>query len=71
MIETTFSTAGGRVKIVDPLAFAESQRTHDLGMAAPHLLLRLVEGVEGESSSCNRRNWRAAAGLCRSTHGGG
>ena len=48
VIETTFSTPGGQVKIVDALAFAEGQRNHDLGMAAPHLLLRLVEGVEGE-----------------------
>ena len=48
VIETTFATAGGRVKIVDALAFADGQRNHDLGMAAPHLLLRLVEGVQGE-----------------------
>jgi GH15 family glucan-1,4-alpha-glucosidase len=48
VIETTFATAGGSVKVTDALAFAEAQRHHDLGLAAPHLLLRLVEGLAGE-----------------------
>ncbi len=48
VIETTLVTEAGRVKLVDALAFAEGQRHHDLGLGAPHLLLRLVEGVEGE-----------------------
>jgi alpha,alpha-trehalase len=47
VIETTFVTASGAVKIVDALAFAEGQRHHELGMSAPHLLLRLVEGLDG------------------------
>jgi alpha,alpha-trehalase len=48
VIETTFVTDRGRAKLVDALAFADGQRDHDLGLAAPHLLLRLVEGLEGE-----------------------
>ena len=48
VIETTFTTASGRVKVIDALAFAEGQRHHDLGIAAPHLLLRLVEGLDGQ-----------------------
>ncbi|MGN6171039.1 MAG: glycoside hydrolase family 15 protein [Solirubrobacteraceae bacterium] len=48
VIETTFETATGTVKVVDAMAFTESQRHHELGLGAPHLVLRLVEGVSGE-----------------------
>jgi GH15 family glucan-1,4-alpha-glucosidase len=48
VLETTFTTDTGSVKLVDALAFAEGQRHHELGFAAPHLLLRQVEGLEGE-----------------------
>jgi GH15 family glucan-1,4-alpha-glucosidase len=48
VIETTFTTASGVVKLTDAMAFAEGQRHHELGMHAPHLLLRSVEGVDGE-----------------------
>jgi alpha,alpha-trehalase len=47
VLETTFTTARGSVKLLDALAFAEGQRGHALGMGAPHELLRLVEGVSG------------------------
>src|SRR5262249_22519839 len=30
------------------MAFAEGQRHHELGFGAPHLILRLVEGLSGE-----------------------
>ena len=48
VIETTFTTDTGTVRLTDAMAFAEGQRVHDLGLAAPHLLLRLVEGLVGE-----------------------
>src|SRR5436305_5231687 len=48
VIETTFRTDGGVVRLTDGLAFQPGQRGHDLGKSAPHELLRLVEGVEGE-----------------------
>ncbi len=48
VLETTFTTPTGSVRLVDALAFAEGQRGHDLGRRAPHELLRLVEGVSGE-----------------------
>jgi GH15 family glucan-1,4-alpha-glucosidase len=48
VIETTFATETGSVKLIDAMAFAEGQRHHDLGFGAPHLLLRLVEGVVGQ-----------------------
>jgi alpha,alpha-trehalase len=48
VIETTFTTATGTVRLIDAMAFAPGQRGHDLGRGAPHEILRLVEGVSGE-----------------------
>jgi GH15 family glucan-1,4-alpha-glucosidase len=48
VLETTFTTDSGSVKLIDALAFAEGQRHHELGLGAPHLMLRLVEGMIGE-----------------------
>jgi GH15 family glucan-1,4-alpha-glucosidase len=48
VIETTFSTDSGAVRLTDAMAFAEGQRHHELGFGSPHLILRLVEGVVGE-----------------------
>jgi GH15 family glucan-1,4-alpha-glucosidase len=48
VLETTFRTDGGVARLTDALAFAHGQRGHDLGLGAPHELLRLVECVDGE-----------------------
>jgi alpha,alpha-trehalase len=48
VLETTFTTESGTVKLTDAMAFADGQRHHELGMDAPHLMLRSVEGVVGE-----------------------
>src|SRR5919109_2078437 len=48
VIETTFTTDTGSVRLLDAMAFAEGQRGHDLGFDAPHEVLRGVEGVDGE-----------------------
>ena len=48
VIETTFATEFGTVKLIDAMAFAEGQRRHELGFGAPHLILRLVEGILGD-----------------------
>jgi GH15 family glucan-1,4-alpha-glucosidase len=48
VIETTFATDTGVVKLTDAMVFAEGQRGHDLGFDAPHELVRSVEGVSGE-----------------------
>jgi GH15 family glucan-1,4-alpha-glucosidase len=48
LIETTFTTDTGTVKLTDAMAFAEGQRRHDLGFGSPHLVLRSVVGVSGE-----------------------
>jgi GH15 family glucan-1,4-alpha-glucosidase len=48
VIETTFTTATGTVRLRDAMAFAAGQSGHALGFNAPHELLRGVEGVAGE-----------------------
>jgi GH15 family glucan-1,4-alpha-glucosidase len=47
VIETTFTTAAGSLRLTDAMAFADGQRGHDVGRDAPHEVLRLVEGISG------------------------
>src|SRR5213079_1610688 len=47
VLETTFTTDDGVVRLRDAMAFAEGQRHHDLGFDSPHEVLRHVEGVSG------------------------
>jgi GH15 family glucan-1,4-alpha-glucosidase len=47
VVETTFVTPTGEVRLTDALVFADGQRGHELGLDPPHELLRLVEGVSG------------------------
>jgi GH15 family glucan-1,4-alpha-glucosidase len=47
VIETTFTTATGVVRVRDAMAFTPGQRGHDLGHDAPHEVLRSVEGLSG------------------------
>src|SRR5919199_4941688 len=47
VIETTFTTGDGVVRMRDAMATAPGQRGHDLGYDAPHEVLRSVEGVAG------------------------
>ena len=46
-LETEFTTPTGTVRLRDALAFADGQRGHDIGVGAPHELLRSVEGIAG------------------------
>jgi GH15 family glucan-1,4-alpha-glucosidase len=75
VVETTFTTATGAIRLVDAMAFAEGQRHHDLGYHAPHELLRLVEGVEGtvelELELCPRGEYGLVRPLFRQVEGGG
>jgi alpha,alpha-trehalase len=48
VVETTFTTGTGTVRLTDAMVFAQGQRGHDLGYDAPHELDRSVEGVSGE-----------------------
>ena len=47
VLETIFTTEAGSARLVEALVFAEGQRGHELGLDAPHELLRLVEGIDG------------------------
>ncbi len=47
VIETTFTTATGAVRLLDAMAFVEGHRLHDLGLDVPHEVFRLVAGVTG------------------------
>jgi alpha,alpha-trehalase len=75
VIETTFTTETGSVRLTDALAFAEGQRHHELGFAAPHLLLRSVEGLVGDVELqlelAPRPEYGLVKPLCRATERGG
>ncbi len=47
VLETTFEGEEGVVRLTDALVFAEGQRGHELGMGAPHELLRHLECLSG------------------------
>jgi alpha,alpha-trehalase len=47
VIETTFTTVDGVVRLRDAMTFAEGQRAHDLGLDAPHEVVRLVHAISG------------------------
>ena len=47
VIETTFTTDSGSVRLRDAMAFAPGHRGHDLGFDVPHEVLRGVEGLSG------------------------
>src|SRR5215218_5003225 len=75
VIETTFTTPDGSVRLTDALAFAEGQRGHDIGLEAPHELLRRVEGIAGEvelvMELAPRPEYGLVKPLFRQTEGGG
>jgi GH15 family glucan-1,4-alpha-glucosidase len=48
VLRTEFRTPRGRVTLTDALAFENGARGHDIGKRVPHVLLRRVEGLEGE-----------------------
>jgi GH15 family glucan-1,4-alpha-glucosidase len=48
VLRTEFRTEKGRVALTDALALGSGERGHDIGKRVPHVLLRRVEGLEGE-----------------------
>jgi GH15 family glucan-1,4-alpha-glucosidase len=48
LLETTFYTPTGAVALVDALAVGPNERGHELGAGAPSVLLRQVNGIDGE-----------------------
>src|SRR5215213_2805512 len=75
VVETTFTTASGSVRLVDAMAFADGQRHHDLGYDARHELLRLVEGIDGtvelQLELAPRGEYGLVRPLFRQVEGGG
>jgi alpha,alpha-trehalase len=75
VIETTFTTGGGAIRLRDAMAFAEGQRDHELGLDVPHEILRSVEGVAGrvalEVELAARPEYGLVMPLCRPEEGGG
>jgi GH15 family glucan-1,4-alpha-glucosidase len=65
VIETTFTTETGVVRLTDAFLFAEGQRGHALGFDAPHELVRSVEGVSGEVELVMELAPRTEYGLVR------
>src|SRR5438552_12839996 len=65
VLETTFTTNTGSVRITDALVFAEGQRGHDLGYDAPHEVVRSVEGLAGEVELAFELAPRTEYGLVR------
>jgi alpha,alpha-trehalase len=75
VIETTFTTDDGVVRLRDAMAFAEGQRGHELGFDSPHELLRSVEAVSGtvelEMELAPRGEYGLVKPLFRQEEGGG
>jgi GH15 family glucan-1,4-alpha-glucosidase len=65
VLETTFRTATGVLRVHDALALAPGERGHDLGQDAPHALVRLVEVLAGEVEVDVDLQPRADFGLVR------
>jgi GH15 family glucan-1,4-alpha-glucosidase len=65
VITTEFATPQGTIRVVDALAFAPGQRGHELGLNAPHEILRLAEGVTGEVDVVMEFSPRPEYGLAR------
>ena len=75
VLETTFTTGTGVVRLRDALVVAEGQRRHDLGHDSPHELCRSVEGVAGTvelvMELAPRPEYGLVRPLFRQTEGGG
>jgi alpha,alpha-trehalase len=75
VIETTFTTDAGVVRLRDAMAFAEGQRGHELGFEAPHEIVRSVDGVSGrvalEMELAPRAEYGLVRPLFRQEDGGG
>src|SRR5215216_5376754 len=75
VIETTFTTDAGVVRLRDAMAFAEGQRGHELGFEAPHEIVRSVDGVSGrvalEVELAPRAEYGLVKPLFRQEDGGG
>ena len=65
VLETTFESQDGIVRLTDALVFADGQRGHALGQDSPRELLRLLEGVRGQVAVAMELVPRPEFGLVR------
>ena len=65
VLETTFTTATGTVRLVDALGFRHGQRGHELGLGVPHELLRSLEALAGSVEMVMQLAPRPEYGLVR------
>ncbi|MFD0142585.1 MULTISPECIES: glycoside hydrolase family 15 protein [unclassified Streptomyces] len=74
VLRTDYRTESGAVGVTDALASGLNERGHDLGMDAPHLLLRVVECTEGridmDVEFAPRPEYGLVKPLLIPTHGG-
>ncbi len=47
VLRTVFRTGSGAVAVTDALCLEPGARGHDIGLRSPHVLVRVVEGLEG------------------------
>ncbi len=75
VVETAFTTKTGVARLTDAMAFGQGLRGHDLGVDAPHEVLRLLEGIEGtvevELELAPRPEYGLVRPLFRAVDGGG
>jgi GH15 family glucan-1,4-alpha-glucosidase len=48
VLHTEYRTVHGKFAVTEALALEQDARGHDIGTSVPHILLRRVEGIEGE-----------------------
>ncbi len=48
VVQTTFRTERGVLRLCDALALGSGERGHDIGFRSPHALVRVVEAVAGD-----------------------
>ena len=65
VIETTFTTESGVVRLTDAMGSGEGRREHDFGLDAPHELLRSVECLSGAAELLLELAPRPEYGLVR------
>ncbi|HWW54535.1 MAG TPA: glycoside hydrolase family 15 protein, partial [Acidimicrobiales bacterium] len=48
VLRTVFRTASGTFALTDALALAPDERGHQIGRGSPHVIVRSIEGIEGD-----------------------
>lgn len=48
VLRTVFTTPSGRVQVLDAMAFGPDERGHGIGKHSPHVILRRLEGLDGD-----------------------